>query len=233
MPESTIVSGPSVSVLLRDPLTHAQLIETNRWLEQVCVEVTGHIGNWIVRMDGATIGCQAGEEQCPIELEVIGPGPGRFGLEVLTGLDKNSFQANFGQIPTQEISIVAMCNRDIDHCLIARLALHFGKYYDGLINMTGAIIPWERLPGQYSPEEVKDFLLGIGGTRWRTDTTQARIRSTTTCRRGLPSTVTCPNPPPCLHAVAPTQRPRRRPTDGRRRNSCCASQRRSCSPKDG
>jgi Family of unknown function (DUF6368) len=117
-------------------------------------------------MDGAPIGRQAGEEQCPIELEVIGPGPGRFGLEVLTGLAKNSFQANFGQIPTQEISIVAMCNRDIDHCLIARLALHFGKYYDGLINMTGAIIPWERLPGQYRPEEVKDFLLGIGGTVW-------------------------------------------------------------------
>ena len=40
-------------------------------------------------------------------VEVIGPRPARFGVEVL----------------------------DVDHCLIARLALHFARRYDGAIDM--------------------------------------------------------------------------------------------------
>jgi hypothetical protein len=54
----------------------------------------------------------------------------------------------------------------IDYYPIARLALHFARCYDGVIDMTGAIIPWDRPYGQCSVDEVREFLSGIGGTVW-------------------------------------------------------------------
>jgi hypothetical protein len=60
---------------------------------------------------------------------------------------------------TRKSALSPCCSGDIEHCLIARMALHVARcYYGVIIYMTYAIIPWGRAYGQCSVDEVREFL---------------------------------------------------------------------------
>jgi hypothetical protein len=58
-----------------------------------------------------------------------------------------------------------MCSDDIEHCLIARMALQVARCYYGVIYMTCAIIPWGRTYCQCSVDEVREFPIENRGNR--------------------------------------------------------------------
>ncbi len=176
------MAGPVVSVLLREALAKAQLKEIDQWLRSVATRVEGtrsRRGEWELWMDGVPVGRPGGEPQCTIIVSVQGPDPYEFGLDPFEAPDlMEEIGLVIGYYPAQEILVIAMCNQRIDHCLIARLALHFARQFDALIDLDGTITPplpppAKKEDGMYVPwfelvtrDEIHTFLADLPGTVW-------------------------------------------------------------------
>jgi Family of unknown function (DUF6368) len=167
--------GPVTGVFLRNPLTHDQVVDIGTWLTDVSKRIQGTTGNWELWMDGAPVGCPTGQHQCTILVTLRGPGVDDMGLTLLweDGPEEiEQLSAIFGHVPEQEIAIAAMCNGRIDHCLIGRLALHFARTFDGVIDLCGCIRPPHRLwdSRRYMAEPVlagvRAFVEQFPGTVW-------------------------------------------------------------------
>ncbi len=176
------MAGPVVGVLLREPLVKAQLKEIDQWLRSVATRVDGaqgRRGEWELWMDGAPVGCPSGEPQCTIIVSVQGPDPYGFGLDPIEDPEMvEEIGTAIGHRPAQEILVIAMCNGRIDHCLIARLALHLARQFDATIDMGGTITPplpppVKKEDGMYVPwfervtlDDIHTFLAGLPGRVW-------------------------------------------------------------------
>lgn len=176
------MAGPVVSVLLRESLVKAQLKEIDQWLRSVATRVDGargRRGEWELWMDGAPVGCPSGESQCTIIVSVQGPDPYGFGLDPFEAPEMvEEIGLAIGYRPVQDILVIAMCNQRIDHCLIARLALHFAQQFDALIDMGGTITPplppaVKKEDGTYAPwfdlvtlDDIRTFLADLPGRVW-------------------------------------------------------------------
>jgi hypothetical protein len=176
------MAGPVVSVLLREPLTKAHLKEIDQWLRSVATRVDGahgRRGEWELWMDGAPVGCRSGEQQCRIVVSLQGPDPYGFGLDPFEAPEiVEEIGTAIGYRTAQGLLVIAMCNQRIDHCLIARLALHFAQRFDAYIDMGGTLTPplppaVKKEDGTYVPwfdlvtlDDIRTFLVALPGRVW-------------------------------------------------------------------
>jgi len=74
--------------------------------------------------------------------------------------ERRQWLAHLGYFPAQRLSLEAHSNRNIDHQLLAYLALRLAERYEGLVDMDGALTPPRARPPlrKSSLEEIRVWL---------------------------------------------------------------------------
>lgn len=161
-------------------------------------------------MDGAPVGCRSGEQQCRIVVSLQGPDPYGFGLDPFEVPEiVEEVGTAIGYRPAQGILVIAMCNQRIDHCLIARLALHLAQQFDAYIDMGGTLTPplppaVKKEDGTYVPwfdlvtlDDIRTFLADLPGRVWEIsgedDVRRTGLLAVARRRRHLPRRLGAPS----------------------------------------
>src|SRR5690348_6240821 len=104
--------GPSVSVLLREPLSPREIGGLDQWLRTVANTVEGTLGHWDVWITGDALDCpdHSGRAPCTLLVNLKGPDPA-YEWEYLLDDERVAVEAYLGFRPRQGIAIAAMCNK--------------------------------------------------------------------------------------------------------------------------
>jgi hypothetical protein len=151
-------------VLLASLLDTDQITAIEQWLRSTCESMRGPTADWEVRFDGTTFGCSS-DEACPIQVQILGPGPDGYRVSRLADMDLDSVCAALGYVPPQEILVFGFCGGIVNHCLVGRIALHLARQFGGTICLYGQVRALDAR-GDSSTDEARTFMASVGGTFW-------------------------------------------------------------------